>query len=142
MPFFIVYRRKAVPYFIALIQHPLVSDFVAGGRIQLFWPLTRQYFGLETKITSLENVALELALFAVSMIVMVKADDVKAFFKPSYSNLILAVPTFTVLLPMFASFPLYVPFALIFPHLVFMVLFLAAIAVSLFGVFRKVLGLG
>jgi len=46
VPFFIVYRKKAVPYFIALISHSLIADFLIGGQIMLFWPLSQAEFGL------------------------------------------------------------------------------------------------
>jgi hypothetical protein len=137
VPFFVVYRRKAVPYFMALLQHSLPSDFVAGGRIQLFWPLTTQYYGIETSITSPANIGLEWFLFVVSMAIMFKAGDIRTFFKPHLSNLVLSVPTVTVLLPTFLSFPLYVPVSLIPPHVVYMILFIAAITISLVGVFKE-----
>jgi membrane-bound metal-dependent hydrolase YbcI (DUF457 family) len=44
IPIFIIYRKKAIPYFLALISHPLLGDFFIGGKLQLFWPLsTNQY---------------------------------------------------------------------------------------------------
>ena len=40
IPVFAIYRRKAVPYFLAFISHALIADFFIGGRIMLFWPLS------------------------------------------------------------------------------------------------------
>jgi len=51
--------------------------------------------------------------------------------------LLLAIPTFTVLLPIFLSYPLQVPGLLVLPHLVYMVLFLASISISIVGLLRR-----
>ncbi|MCL5949730.1 MAG: hypothetical protein M1490_04560, partial [Candidatus Bathyarchaeota archaeon] len=47
VPIFFVYGKKAVPYFIALISHSLIADFLIGGQIMLFWPLSHAEFGLQ-----------------------------------------------------------------------------------------------
>jgi hypothetical protein len=46
IPIFILLRKKAVPYFLAMVSHPLIADFIAGGQLQLLWPITNQEFGL------------------------------------------------------------------------------------------------
>ena len=46
IPVFIIYRKKAIPYFLALISHPLIGDFLIGGKLELFWPISTQQFGL------------------------------------------------------------------------------------------------
>lgn len=137
IPLFVVYRKRALPYFIALVSHPLIGDYFAGGNLQLFWPLTSQTFGTATSIYSAENIALELMLFISSIALLVVTRDLFALFKPSLSNLILAIPTFTVLLPIFLSFPLQVPVPLILPHLAFMILFIAAMIVTLGRILRR-----
>src|SRR5512135_1575536 len=40
IPFLIIYRKKAIPYFLALISHSLIADFLIGGQLQLFWPFS------------------------------------------------------------------------------------------------------
>jgi hypothetical protein len=130
-PFFVVYRREAVPYFVALVQHSLVGDFIAGGQIQLLWPLTAQSFGMTIEIGSLTNMAIEWTMFLASMIVMLMAKDFVTFFRQHRSNLILAIPTFTVLLPPILSYPLDVPVLLVPPHVVYAIMFSAAILVEL-----------
>jgi len=37
IPFFVVYRKKTIPYYAAILSHILIGDFFTGG-IQLFWP--------------------------------------------------------------------------------------------------------
>ncbi|MEM2971643.1 MAG: metal-dependent hydrolase [Candidatus Bathyarchaeia archaeon] len=131
IPILIFYRKKAVPYFLALIQHPLVTDYVCGGKIQLLWPITTQHYGIEMSIKSLENISLEWMFFVVALAVMLKTRDAAKLLQPHNSNLILIVPTITVLLPTFLSFPLDVPFWLIPPHLIYLAIFSASIIIDL-----------
>ncbi|MGA3192699.1 MAG: metal-dependent hydrolase [Candidatus Bathyarchaeia archaeon] len=138
IPFFVVYRKTAVPYFIALVQHALIGDYLTGGGLQLFWPISQQRFGLAgASIMSAENVALEFSLFVVSLAILLITLDIVALFQAHRSNLILVIPIFTVLLPTFLSYPLTVPAWLIVPHLVYMVLFAASVIFELPRLFRS-----
>jgi hypothetical protein len=134
IPFFMLYRKKAVPYFAALASHSLIADLIIGGNLQLLWPLSANEFGLYElgfpyiTISSSINIALEFALFIIASIVMLKTRDILYFFRNNKINLVLVVPIFTVLLPTLASYPLIVPILLIIPHLFYLVLF--AISVS------------
>jgi membrane-bound metal-dependent hydrolase YbcI (DUF457 family) len=131
VPVFAIYRVRAVPYFLALIQHPLLGDFLTAGPVQLFWPLSNRYYGILMDIEGPANISFEWISFVVMLIIMLKMKDMVRFFQAHNSNLILAIPTFTVLLPTFLSIPLDVPVWLVPPHLFFTVLFLVAM---LFGV--------
>jgi membrane-bound metal-dependent hydrolase YbcI (DUF457 family) len=133
IPIFAIYRQKAAPYFLALASHSLIGDYIAGGRTQLFWPATLNHYGMELPIQSPTNIALEWALFLTSTIIMLKSRDIFTFFKKKNTNLILSIPTFTVLLPTFLSFPLDVPEWLILPHLAYLAMFLASIATYALG---------
>ena len=137
VPFFAVYGRKVIPYFAALVQHSLIGDYVAGGNVQLLWPVTGQYFGMTIGIESPINITLEGVLFLTSMISMMKIGDLAVLLQPHNSNLILAVPAFTVLLPTFLFFPLHVPVWLILPHLVYLFIFLASMFFDVSKAFRK-----
>jgi membrane-bound metal-dependent hydrolase YbcI (DUF457 family) len=137
IPVFVIYRKKATPYFAALASHSLIGDFFIGGQIQLFWPLSTQKFGLPElgfpyiSIDSSINVALELTIFAIATVVMFKTRDIHAFFRKRKLNLVLVVPIFTVLLPTFVGYPLHVPFLLVLPHLFYLVLFAIAVLIVL-----------
>jgi len=133
IPIFAFYRQKAAPYFLALVSHSLIGDYIAGGRTQLFWPATPNHYGIELPIQSPTNITLEWTLFLMSTIIMLKNKDLFAFFQKKNSNLILAIPTFTVLLPTFLSFPLNVPDWLIPPHLVYLTMFLTSIVILALG---------
>jgi hypothetical protein len=135
IPIFIIYRKAALPYFIALIQHALIGDYFIGGQLELFWPITQQKFGFPTSIQSIQNVGLELSLFTVSIILLLATKDLHKMFQPNRSNLILAIPTFTVLLPTFVSYPLDVPILMIPPHVIYTIIFAASIIIELWALF-------
>jgi membrane-bound metal-dependent hydrolase YbcI (DUF457 family) len=134
VPFFLVYRKAAVPYFLALIQHALIGDYLTG-QVWLLWPFGQSY-SLELGITSPLNIGLEWSVFVLSLVVMFKTGDLLDFFRERKWNLGLAIPTFTVLLPTFLSVPLEVPVWLIPPHMVLTVLFLASIVVEVWHLLR------
>lgn len=133
IPIFAYYRKTAAPYFVALIQHALIGDFLTGGQLELFWPITQQKFGFPTSIQSIQNVSLELSLFVVSLVLLVATKDIYNLFRPNKSNLILAIPTFTVLLPTFLNYPLQVPVLMIPPHVVYTLIFAGSILIELWA---------
>ncbi|MGB9915386.1 MAG: metal-dependent hydrolase [Candidatus Bathyarchaeales archaeon] len=136
--FFIIYRQKAAPYFVALISHSLLGDFIIGGQIQLFWPLSTNKLGLAyIDITDPINITLEFTLFIVTLAVMLKTYDFTHFLQNSKLNLILAIPIFTVLLPTFTSYPLSVPILLIPPHLFYLILFSISISIVTLNIFKQ-----
>jgi hypothetical protein len=122
LPLFLFYRKKAALYFLVVIQHLIIGDYLTGGT-QLLWPASASFYGLDIGITSLTNITLEWALFLTSITVMVKTKDVLPLLKHHSSNLILSIPVLTVLLPTVISFPLYVPLLLLIPHIVYLALF-------------------
>jgi membrane-bound metal-dependent hydrolase YbcI (DUF457 family) len=141
IPFFVLYRQKAAPYFAALASHSLIGDII-GGQVQLLWPLSTSEFGLhelgfpDFNIYSPINIALEFTLFAIALIVMLKTRDILRFFRNNKLNLILTIPIFTVLLPTFASYPLRVPLLLVPPHLFYLVLFSISVLIVLKQFFK------
>ena len=142
IPFFILYRKKAVPYFAALASHSLIADLIIGGNLQLLWPLSASEFGLYElgfpyiTISSPINIALEFTLFIISFIVMLKTRDLLYFFRNNKMNLVLVLPIFTVLLPTLASYPLTVPILLILPHLFYLLLFAISVSIVLWHFLR------
>jgi hypothetical protein len=137
IPFFVLYRKKAVPYFVALASHSLIADFIIGGNLQLLWPLSTNEFGLYElgfpyiNIYSPINIALEFTLFIIAFVVMLKTRDLLHFFRNTKLNLVLVIPIFTVLLPTLASYPLTVPILLILPHLFYLLLFAISVSIVL-----------
>jgi hypothetical protein len=138
IPIFAVYHKKAAPYLIALVQHSLIGDYIAGHRIQLLWPTTTRCYGMSICAESQTNIAMEWTLFLVSIIILLKAKDATTLLQPHNTNLILAIPTLTLLLPTFLSFPLKVPTWLIPPHLTYIFIFSASIIITLFKPLERV----
>jgi membrane-bound metal-dependent hydrolase YbcI (DUF457 family) len=137
LPFFVFYKARAVPYFLALVQHGLVGDFIVGAQVgvQLLWPLTLAYYGLPISMYSSVDIVLELSSFLVAGAVMLKTGDVKKLLKGRFSHLSLILPTFTVILPTLIQFPLTVPTTLVVPHIAYLVLFTLSMA-NVFCQFR------
>jgi membrane-bound metal-dependent hydrolase YbcI (DUF457 family) len=131
IPLFVLYGKKAAPYLLALIQHPLIGDYIFGGRMQLLWPITHQHYGIEVGIETQTNIAAELTLFLFSTILLLKTKDLNKLLQPHHSNLILTIPTLTTIIPTFFKFPLPVPLTLIPSHLFYAAIFTAAITIDL-----------
>ena len=142
VPFFIFFKKKALPYFFSLASHSVLADFFVGGQLQLLWPLSARELGASQFGISLVmindplNVALEFLLFIGAILVMLKTRDILKFFRSNLSNLLLIIPISTVLLPTFTSYPLQVPALLVLPHLFFLILFIIA---GLIVVFKRIL---
>lgn len=132
LPLFMVYRRRAIPYFMAAAQHFVVGDYLTGGEgLQLLWPVTSQWYGIGFEAASLTSILFEWGSFLVSFAVMHKTRDVWTLFQHDSSNLLLPIPIFTVLLPTLLSFPLPVPLELVIPHVVYLAIFALSILVDL-----------
>lgn len=142
IPVIIYYGKKAIPYLLALISHPLIGDFIVGGQLQLFWPLTNAEYGLHElgfvyiDIWSSINIVLEMLFFVAAMFVLYRSGDWKVFFKPDKTNLVLIIPITTVLLPSTIGYPFSNSLLLIEPtlaiaHIVYLVLFTIAILKTL-----------
>ena len=138
LPAFILFKKKAVPYFVALLQHSLIGDYIIGDS-QLLWPVTPNWYGsgLGLKVTSTTNILIEWILFLIAFIVMFKTKDIRLLLQRHPTNMILSIPTITVLLPAFLSFPLYVPSELIIPHLLYIGLFTLSILVDWKAILTK-----
>ena len=130
VPVFLLYKKRAIPYFAALILHPLIGDILTGGA-QLLWPLTTTEYGLRLDIANPANILTEWTFFLASLALLYTAKDLHTLFQRHRSNLFLLIPIFTVLLPTFLMFPIYVPRELIIPHLIYLTIFTLSILVDL-----------
>jgi len=136
LPIFILYKKRAIPYFVALTQHILIGDFLTGWT-QLIWPITTNWYGLGLEIASLTNILIEWALFLTSTAILFRTRDVWLLLQQHQSNMILAIPVLTVLLPASISFPTYVSLELLMPHLLYITLFTLSILIDLKTIFTK-----
>lgn len=146
IPIFLMYRKHAIPYFLALISHPLLGDFFIGGQLQLFWPISGDSYGVQQigsydlSIDGAINITLEVTLFIVAMLTLYKSGDWKIFFRSDKTNLVLVVPIITVLLPSIIGYPFSRPLILSQPilavaHIFYLLLFSIAISKTLSAFF-------
>ena len=100
IPFFVIYRKQAIPYFAALLSHVLIGDFFTGG-IELFWPLSHNWYGaLNFLVTSMPVAVTELALFLLTLPLMYKLGDLQALLKPNSKSWALIIPLGAALGPL------------------------------------------
>ena len=100
VPFFVVYRKQAIPYYAALLSHILIGDFFTGG-IQLFWPLSHNWFGaLNFEVNSIPIATTELVLFLLTVPLMYKLGDLQTLLKPSNKNWAIIIPLVAILGPL------------------------------------------
>jgi membrane-bound metal-dependent hydrolase YbcI (DUF457 family) len=135
IPFFIVYRKRAIPYYAVLLSHSLIGDFFAGG-VQLFWPISLDGFGNNLiGVGTLADVVSELSLFAAATPIMYWTGDLRSLTRPEKSNFALVVAFFAVLGPVSAlgaDWGASLPVALLAPSLFWMAVFAYSI-LSVFG---------
>jgi len=129
IPFLIIYRKKAIPYFIALAQHGLIGDYIGGGDVQLLWPIAHTGFGAGIELTSLTSITIELATFLAALTIMLLQKDIHTLFQPHKTNLLLIIPATTLLQ---AILPTAVPFPLELPSYFLLTIFSAATLAELY----------
>lgn len=135
-PAFAIYRKAALPYFAALVQHSLIGDYFGGGGTTLLWPLSQRTFGIRLDIKGYTSIAMELLVFFTALALLAYTRNYKQFLRPKLSNLTLAIPAATMAIPIFLAFPMHVPLLMILPHLVYLMLYLTSALVTLTAVLR------
>lgn len=123
LPFFAIYKAKAVPYFLALAQHSLVGDIITGGNGEgplLLWPVTSTPYGFPIPVFSYINIILEWITFTLAFTLMYRSRDLHNLLRGKFSQLYLSIPALTILFPSFLDFPIPVPYSLMIPHLVYL----------------------
>ena len=71
IPFLIVYRKRSLPYLVAVMQHIMVGDIIVG-KTRILWPLGYE-LGLGYGITSSVNISIEM-IGIVMMLVLARSD--------------------------------------------------------------------
>ncbi|MCK4933604.1 metal-dependent hydrolase [Candidatus Bathyarchaeota archaeon] len=132
---FVVWKKKAIPFIAALISHPVLGDYLTSTcrvqGIQLFFPLTKNWFYGSFQALNTAFVFLEVILLGIMLLLLVMTKDLQFFTQSHSSNILFAVPIVTALLPVFTQFPIPVPTALIIPHLILIILLSVPILIDL-----------
>ncbi len=138
IPIFALYGKRATPYLLALIQHPLIGDYFVGGKIQLFWPITTNQYGIELGIKNPINITAETIAFVTSILIMLKTSDIRnLLYNRKMITIILIIPIYTLISPILLKFPTDVPIPLVPPHLILTTVFLLPIMIKLSLFLRK-----
>ena len=82
-------------------------------------------------MTGLSNILAEWIFFLACLTIMIETRDAWALFQRHPSNLLLFIPAFTILVPTLFRFPLYVPVALVVPHLIYLIIFIFSVLLDL-----------
>lgn len=139
-PAFLVWKKQTIPYLAALASHPLLGDYLTrpskGPGVQLFFPLTSTWYAVGLEATSVMFAYLELVLFTLFIALVLKTKDITTLVKPHSSNMLLAIPVSTALLPVFIQFPIPVPPELIIPHLILIALLAPSILIDIKNLMR------
>jgi hypothetical protein len=134
VPFFVIFSKQAIPYYVALISHVLIGDFFTGGT-QLLWPLSELWFGaLNIEVTSFTNAIVELALFLLILPFMYKLGDIKTLLQPKNKYWAITIPlaaTFAPLLWLALGQKDPIPILLVVPSIFYIGLFAYSISIWL-----------
>ena len=138
LPVFAIYRKKAIPYFIALLSHPLIGDIYSNMEgTQLFWPISTDWYTIAAiSNKGLLSVSFELALFAASTAIMVYNKEFQKSFFNGTNRIYWLAPLGFVLGPLLLGqidSAYILPFLLIFPNLFYTALF----SLSIIGIKYK-----
>jgi len=124
-PFLIYKPRKAVPYFAALFTHSISSDMIRHDSLFKMGGITESY--------------IELALFAVLILMLVASGDLKKLVTKENSDILLFIPFCTIIIPVMYKYPIRIPGTLLIAHLILLGMMVLSIAWFLIRVVKDVL---
>ena len=91
VPVFWIFRLRAVPYFVAVVQHFAFGDFLMG-KVMLFWPFYPKFLGLGFGMPSTVDVALETAGLVLAAAMLFYIGDLKRLLAVDKKNVAMIVP--------------------------------------------------
>jgi len=96
IPVFVILRFKAIPYFVAVVQHFAFGDFLMG-KVMLFWPFSSKLVGLGFGMPSVVDVVLETAGLLFALIILLYIGDLKQLFSVNKRNVFMLLPLLALL---------------------------------------------
>lgn len=140
LPLFVKFKRKSIPYFVALLSHALIGDIFGGG-VELLWPFsTNMFYVLNISVTNTLSIALELALFIGAVAIMTVNKDLKKTLYGKTNWLYYIIPTGAILGPLLLTIQNYnnLPNLLLIPSLFCLGLFFFASLFSLLPALKSI----
>ncbi len=95
IPFLIIYRKRSIPYFVAIIQHIMLGDVIVAST-NVLWPW-RYEIGMGYDLLSPMNIVVESIALGLAVLLIIKYD--KAILTRSRGNILGLV----VMLPLLGS---------------------------------------
>ncbi|MEM4277595.1 MAG: metal-dependent hydrolase, partial [Candidatus Nitrosocaldus sp.] len=74
IPFFIIYRKRSIPYFIAVIQHIMLGDVIVAST-NVLWPWKYE-MGMGFSLLSPLNIVMESIGLGLALLLIIKYDRV------------------------------------------------------------------
>jgi hypothetical protein len=135
LPMILLWRKKTIPYLIAIVSHPLLGDYLTRSSrmsgVQLFYPLSLKWFSAGSISWQVTYTYAEIALLAAFLLMLVATKDMRLLMTRHRLNMLLLVPISTAFLPVFIQFPIPVPAELIVPHIILMAVLMLSILVDI-----------
>jgi hypothetical protein len=125
LPFLVVYKKTAIPYFVALLSHSLIGDIFFGG-VQLLWPVSTDWISISNlSVRNDVSLGIELILFVVCTSVMLINKDFQKVLQNKTSWIYWMLPFGAVLGPLLLTLVHYnyLPLLLVPPSLFYVALF-------------------
>ena len=116
-----------------MLSHSLIGDYFSGG-IELFWPISKGWFGLNIDVRDMGSVIAELTLFTIMLVVMLRSEDLQSILKPLVSNLALFIAFGAVLGPLLSAgrgSEASLPALLVIPSLFWIIIFVYLVILEL-----------
>ncbi len=103
IPFLIVYRKRSLPYLVAVMQHIMVGDIIVG-KTRIVWPLGYE-LGLGYSITSSVNITIEI-IGIVIMLVLARSDGMLAVRRSNIFSIVIIILVLGSLLYLLIPLPI------------------------------------
>jgi membrane-bound metal-dependent hydrolase YbcI (DUF457 family) len=135
VPLFLIFGKQALPYYAVALSHSLIGDFFTGG-IEMFWPLSNGWFGLNFSVRSLGSVLAELILFATTITIMLRNNELQTLWEAKETNFMLLIAFGAVLGPLLSvgrGSEASLPALLDIPSIIWLIIFGYSIFVGLRG---------
>jgi hypothetical protein len=98
-PFLVVFRRKSIPYLVAVVQHFAFGDFLVGN-VMIFWPFSSLHFGFNISMPSVLDVALETAGLLLAAGIVYFNGDLRRLLSVKMRNISMLFPFLALLTSM------------------------------------------
>jgi hypothetical protein len=129
LPFILIYKKKAIPYFLTLLSHSIIGDIYGYNGTQLFWPINSDWIYI-SNINNTSSALVELFLFIFMMIIMLYNEDLEKILFNNNQRISWLIPLGAVLGPILintSNYNIFFPNLLLVPSLIYMFIFSYAI---------------